>query len=241
MHRIAAAIIAFTLCLFGCSSQGSANAPTTSAPASQPSSPNRDPARFAAEIASFEKYDRKNTPPRDPVLFVGSSSIVGWPTAASFPNLTILNRGFGGSTLTDVNHYFDKIVTPYRPRLIVLYAGDNDIALGDSPQQVLAGFRAFVANARRAAPHAPIVYLSNKPSPSRVSFWQKAREANSLIAAECAASGGNLRFVDIATPMLDAHGAPRAELFLADQLHMKDEGYALWTRTVAPFIAELLQ
>src|ERR1051326_5577078 len=95
-----------------------------------------DPARWEKEVAAFENWDRKNSPARDAVLFVGSSSIVNWATAAGFPECGVINRGFGGSYLADSTFYFERIIAPYRPRVIVLYAGDNDIAAGLSAEQV---------------------------------------------------------------------------------------------------------
>jgi hypothetical protein len=114
--------------------------------------PDPDPQRFAKGIAAFERWDRKNAWPADPILFVGSSSIRMWPTRESFPRLPVLNRGFGGAHISDVNHYFDRVVAPYSPRAIVFYCGDNDIAAGKTPERVLADFRRFVDLVRARLP-----------------------------------------------------------------------------------------
>ncbi len=126
--------------------------------------PDPDPQRFAAEIQAFEEYDRKNSSPSDAILFVGSSSIRFWPTAQSFPNLVVINRGFGGSHVSDVNFYVDRLVLKYRPRLIVFYAGDNDIADRKPPQQVFDDSREFVQLVHAGLPATRIIYLSIKPS-----------------------------------------------------------------------------
>src|SRR3954462_5475640 len=136
--------------------------------------PALDPTRFEPEIRAFEASDRASPPPRGGVVFVGSSSIKNWTSvAADFPGLSVLNRGFGGSTMADVVHYADRVVLPYRPRLIVLYAGDNDLAEGRTPDQVVRDYQAFVKRVRSALPATRIVYVSIKPSPSRRAYMEE--------------------------------------------------------------------
>ena len=130
-----------------------------------------DPNRFAGEISAFEQWDNKNSFPADAVLFVGSSTIRMWQTRASFPDLPVINRGFGGSHISDINFYFKRVVSPYKPKVIVFYAGDNDIASGKSAQQVLDDFRRFVEMVRNQLPRTPIIFISIKPSESRWNFW----------------------------------------------------------------------
>lgn len=207
--------------------------------ASQPGSPPPpDPKRFASAIRAFNEWDQKNTPARGAVLFTGSSSIVGWSTATAFPELTVLNRGFGGSHLTDVTHYAPDVVIRYSPRVIVLYAGDNDIASGRGAAAVADDFRALLRVMRAALPETPLVYLSIKPSPSRWALWPIAREANERIAEICR-QDAKTRYVDVATPLLGADGTPRSELFLPDRLHLSEAGYATWNEQLRPVLAEL--
>lgn len=206
-------------------------------PATQPAAP--DPARWESAIREFEAWDRKNSTPRDAVLFVGSSSIVGWPTARSFPNVAVINRGFGGAHLADVTHYAGRIVRPHGARLVVLYAGDNDIAAGLSPEQVRDDFRAFVQRVRGDGHRGPIVFLSIKPSRARWEHWPAMQRANALIAQTCAA-GENLHFVDLGRVLLGPDSQPREELFVADRLHLSEAGYAAWTAELAPVLTRLL-
>lgn len=194
--------------------------------------PNPDPARFAADIAAFEAWDRQNSAPENAVLFVGSSSIRMWPTAESFPNLTVINRGFGGSHASDVNHYAERIVTKYNPRTIVFYAGDNDIADGKSPAQVAADFEEFVAIVRAKLPSAEIIYLPIKPSLARWSLWPKMQETNALVK-QFVVGQQHVIYVDTATPMLGSDGQPRPEVFLDDGLHMNETGYRVWSEILA--------
>jgi lysophospholipase L1-like esterase len=198
--------------------------------------PAEDPTRFEPEIRAFEAADRTSPPLRGGVVFVGSSSIKNWSdVAADFPEVPVLNRGFGGSTLADVVHYMDRIVIPYRPRLVVLYAGDNDLALGRTPARVLDDYRAFVARLRASLPAARIIYVTIKPSPSRRAFMDRAREANQRIRAAVALDTLQT-YVDVFTPMLGPSGQPRPELFLADSLHMTRAGYLLWRHLLAPVV-----
>ena len=198
--------------------------------------PALDPARFEAEIRAFEAADRASPPPLAGVVFIGSSSIKNWiDVAADFPGVPVLNRGFGGSTLADVVYYEDRILLPYRPRLVVLYAGDNDLVEGRTPEQVLGDYRAFIARLRSALPATRVAYVSIKPSPSRRAYMDRARETNRRIRA--ATARDSLQgYVDVFTPMLDAAGQPRTELFLGDSLHMTRAGYVLWRALLAPVV-----
>ena len=203
-------------------------APQAATPASAPPAVAIDTTRFESEIRAFEAADRLAMPQAGGILFVGSSSMRLWPGLANdFPGRTIINRGFGGSTLAEVTHYAPRVVFPYRPRLIVLYAGDNDLAMGMTPDRVADDYRRLVAVVRRELPASRIAYVSIKPSPSRWHLIDEYREANRLIAAEISRDPTQA-YVDVFTPMLGANGRPRPELFMADSLHMTRAGYDLW-------------
>jgi lysophospholipase L1-like esterase len=166
-------------------------------------------------------------------LFIGRSSIRFWESLQTdFPDTRIIRRGFGGSEIRDATRLADRIVIPYRPRLIVLYAGDNDLAAGRSPGQVRDDFVAFVDRVRHDLPDVAIAFISIKPSPARANLLDAMRKANSLIG-EVASSRGHIRVVDVFTPMLDANGQPRAELFGDDGLHMNRAGYQIWIERLA--------
>jgi lysophospholipase L1-like esterase len=194
---------------------------------------NPDPVRFESEIAAFEDWDRQNSFPPGAVLFVGSSSIRMWATAESFPDLPVINRGFGGSHISDVNYFAKRIALKYSPRLIVFYAGDNDIESGKSPQQVSGDFQAFAKLVHDSLPETRIVYLPIKPSIARWPKWSQMQAVNSSVA-QLSQSGERIIYVDTSTPMLGDDGKPRAELFLDDGLHLNAKGYALWSETLGP-------
>ena len=194
-----------------------------------------DPSRFDPDIAAFENWDRQNSAPRDAILFVGSSSIRMWQTAESFPDLPVINRGFGGSHTSDVNHFANRIVLKYNPRLIVFYAGDNDIADGKTPQQVFHDFQTFAKLIHDRLPDTRIIYLPIKPSLARWKLWPQMQIANQLVQ-KLSASDNRLRYIDTATPMLGADGKPRDDIFLDDGLHMNANGYRVWTEVLAPHL-----
>lgn len=198
-----------------------------------------DPARFAKDIALFEEWDRKNAPPKDAVLFVGSSTIRLWPTAERFPDWPVINRGFGGSHISDVNHYLDRVVLKYDARVILFYAGDNDIGNGKSPAQVLEDYQAFVSRVRAARPDAHIIFLPVKPSLARWTLWETMRTLNEMVR-KYSATQPRLHYIDVAPPMLGSDGRPRPELFIEDGLHMSAAGYDLWTGLVQKAVAPLL-
>jgi len=198
--------------------------------AEPPATPKQSP--WEAEISAFENADQTNPPPKHPILFVGSSSIRLWKTLAEdFKGYPVLNRGFGGSQISDSTAFCDRIVTRYQPSLIFLYAGDNDVAAGHTAEQILADFREFVASARLKLPNTPIAFISIKPSPARWKYVDTTKAANRLIS-EYVKSDKRLTYVDIFSKMLDEDGKPREELFIADKLHMNAQGYAIWTEAI---------
>lgn len=188
------------------------------------------------EIAAFTAADQKDFPKRGKVLFVGSSSIRGWRTLEKdFPSIYPINRGFGGSHLEDVNFYASQIVFPYKPKLIVLYAGENDLVAGKSVTAVFADFKKFVSLIKKNLPKARVIVISAKPSPARWEFTSKFKELNDLLKTETD-ENKNLLFVDVWLPMLDSDGEPRKDIFLGDKLHMNLAGYKIWRETLDPAI-----
>lgn len=193
-------------------------------------------ATWEAEIKQFEDTDRKSPPPKGAVLFIGSSSIRLWKTLAKdFPDVPVLNRGFGGSQIADSTYYADRIVKPYQPRLIVLYAGDNDLADGKTPAQVFADYQQFVSKVRAGLPTVRIAYIAIKPSPARWQLVSAIKEANTMIKQFVGKKKG-LDYIDVFSGMLGKDGKPVPELYAADGLHLSEKGYALWTRAVAPYL-----
>ena len=209
---------------------------STAAPslALEPSASSPDPWRD--DMAAFAKLDAAKMPPPGGVVFVGSSSIRMWDVAKSFPELSAINRGFGGSQICDATHFAEVLVVKYKPRLIVLYAGDNDINSGKSAEQVSIDFQTFVAKVRKSLPEAPIVYISIKPSLARWAQRETQREANRLIAADCE-KNETLEFVDVWPVMLGDDGEPRKEMFVEDGLHLNETGYKPWVDLVRPVLS----
>ena len=196
--------------------------------------PDSDPARFADSIQVFIDWDSKNAFPEDAILFVGSSSVRLWPTAKAFPGRPVINRGFGGSELSDVIHFYDQVVKPYSPRKIFLYAGDNDIANGKSAEQVFEDYKAFVAMLREDLPDTELVFISIKPSKDRWAKWPVMASANRMVR-EYAAKLPGLEYADLAAPLLGNDGLPK-DVYVDDDLHLNEEGYRLWQEALAPYL-----
>ena len=190
--------------------------------------------RFAERIESFETWDNRNSFPEDAVLFVGSSSIAGWSTAAAFPGKPIINRGLGGSHVSDINRYYDRLVKPYMPAVIVFYAGDNDITGGTSPDRVLADFNAFADRVREELDKTRILFISIKPSIARWEHWPRMAEANGLIR-DYVADRPNMTYVDLASRLLDESGQPK-DVYVEDGLHLNEYGYQLWNEALTPHV-----
>lgn len=197
-----------------------------------------DHSQWNVDIAAFEKADHAQPPPAGAVLFIGSSSIRFWKTLASdFPEVLVINRGFGGSEIADSTFFADRIVAPYHPRAIVMYAGDNDLEAGNSPQQVRDDFAAFVRKARAVDPGVPIAFIAIKPSIARRVLLPKIRVANDLVRAYVATQK-QVTYLDVFTPMLGKDGQPQVKWFINDGLHMNRMGYELWIGIVRPWVDE---
>ncbi|MDA1015753.1 MAG: SGNH/GDSL hydrolase family protein [Planctomycetota bacterium] len=189
------------------------------------------PSRWEKAISAFETEDRKNPPPKNAILFVGSSSIRLWDLPKSFPDLRVINRGFGGSEISDSIEFAERIIFKHEPRVVVLYAGDNDIAKGKSAAQVVKDFHRFEQLVHARLPKTRILFIAIKPSTKRWSLYPAIKEANATIQTDCAKQS-HLTYVDIATPMLGDDGKPKPELFVKDGLHLNSAGYAVWNKVV---------
>lgn len=200
--------------------------------------------RFYDDIQTFVEQDTQSPPPKDAVLFIGSSSIRMWDSLhKDFPQYEIIQRGFGGSTFADANLFFDEIVTPYQPRAIVVFEGSNDIKNGKSAEQVFKDYKQFVNLVRarevkyRDLDPAPILYIGVTPTESRWQLWPEMRKLNQMIQQYTEQHHG-LYYIDTPTPILATApkpgGPPARELFRDDQLHLSPKGYALWTKVVTP-------
>jgi lysophospholipase L1-like esterase len=186
-------------------------------------------------LQDFATADSKRRPEGNGVLFVGSSTIRLWRNLAQDfrQQPVVINRGFGGSTLAACNFFARELVIQYRPAQVLVYAGDNDLALGRTPQDVLESFKLLSTTVRSELPQAHIAFISIKPSPSRAAYLPAIQQTNRLIADYVNALP-NAEYIDIHTAMLSASGKPRPELFLPDMLHLNESGYALWQSIIAP-------
>ena len=207
-------------------------------PGARPAPGADDPkvSKWEKDIQAFEAADKTNPPPQNAILFVGSSSIRMWKSLKEdFKEFLIIQRGFGGSQMTDSVEFAERIVLPYAPRQVLVYAGDNDLAAKKFPEQVCADFQAFVKKVHAALPKTRIAYLAIKPSGSRLKLLGKIMEANQLIS-EFAKKDERLLFIDTFTPILGPDGKPNDDLFRADHLHLNEKGYAIWVNTIRPHL-----
>jgi lysophospholipase L1-like esterase len=192
--------------------------------------------RWEKDILKFEERDRSDPPPKNAILFIGSSGILRWKTLKEdFPDLPVINRGFGGSHVIDSVYYADRIVIPYKPRMIVFRAGINDIHSGKTPEQVVRDFDAFVTKVRAKLPETRIAVMSINPSLKYWKMYDREQKANELLR-DYVKAGKNLDYIDVSTAMLGKDGRPRPELYVADGMHGTPECYKLWTSLVRPHL-----
>ena len=207
------------------------------------SKPVADPP-FWNDIQNFNRQDSISPPPKNAILLIGSSSFTMWKDVQDyFPGYTIVNRGFGGSTLLDQIRYADAIIFPYQPKQIVIYCGENDLASSDTvtATMVVDRFKQLYQIIREKT-KAPILYISMKPSPSRRHLFQKMREANQSIALFLGESDvlssitSKNVYIDVHRKMLNEAGEPIPEIFLEDSLHMNIKGYSIWQESMKPYL-----
>ena len=193
--------------------------------------------KWEKDIAAFEAADKKSFPPSGGNVFVGSSSIVKWgPIAQDLAPAPIIKRGFGGSLLSDSEHYTDRIIIPYKPKRVFVYAGDNDLAASRTPEAVAKSFADLAEKVHTALPATKVWFITIKPSPSREKLLDAIIKTNSLIK-DFAAGHPYVALVDVFTPMLK-DGKPRPELFVSDNLHMNPDGYKIWIGLIKPLLAD---
>ncbi|MBJ18482.1 MAG: hypothetical protein GY910_13790 [bacterium] len=192
-----------------------------------------DPLVWEPEIAAFERVDRESPPPRDAILFVGSSSIRFWDDLAKdMAPMNVIRRGFGGAKLSDLIHFTDRIILPYSPRAIVIHAGGNELtdAPGNrrrTPEKAFADFQSLIALIREELPDVPIYYLALRPSSlpdARDRLLQRVRE-------DCEAQP-DLHYLDAGAGLALADGSPNPRLIRWDFIHLNREGYEAWAPPV---------
>ena len=194
------------------------------------------PSRWEKALRDFAAMDQLKPPRHGAVVFVGSSSVRLWSgLEGQFGSTAVLKRGFGGARLSDCIENLEQLVVKYRPRLVVLYAGDNDLADGVAPGEVLRRFVVLAERIRERLPKARLAFVSIKPSPARQQLLLQVRVANRLIESYVQGREG-LAYVDVFNAMLDSDGLPRRELFAPDELHLNADGYALWRAVLAPLL-----
>jgi lysophospholipase L1-like esterase len=206
--------------------------------ASLQASPKSDPLRFAKDFEKFAELDKVNPPPaKNLTLFTGSSTIRRWTTLPKdFPEIPVLNRGFGGSQLNQVLHHFDDLFPRYKPVRIVLYCGENDLWDGKTVEKALTEFTTLVTRIRKVLPNTPLIYLSCKPSPKRMSKWKTYQELNGKIRTHCE-KDQLLTFVDLSTILLGPDGKPAPGIWDKDDLHVNQAGYDRMTKLLAPLLS----
>jgi len=193
--------------------------------------------KWEASIAKIEANLAKQKPAADRWVFTGSSSITKWKLDQSFPKYNVLNHGFGGSQMSDVVRYFDRIITPAKPQIVVLYSGDNDTAGKKTPQMVADDTRKIVEMLKRNLPQTRLVVIGVKPSIKRWALRDKQIETNDLLKKLIAEQKSPLyKFIDLGPVLLDSAGQPDKENYLGDDLHLSDKGYALWVEKLLPVL-----
>ena len=193
---------------------------------------------FYNEIEAFRQQDSINPPPKSSILFVGSSSFRLWKDVQNdFPGYTIINRGFGGSSLPDVIRYADDIIFPYKPSQVVIYCGENDFTISDTvnARVVFNRFTELFGRIKKELPGTHVLFVSIKPSPSRQKYMPEMVLANDMIR-KYLKKYPKTGYVDVYSKMLLTDGEPMPDIFLGDRLHMNENGYVIWQKAIKPYL-----
>lgn len=198
--------------------------------------PAQDPLRFSAEIEQMKSQDISSS--GDLIIFTGSSSVRMWKDVADrFPGYHIINRGFGGSQMSDLLYFLDDLVIDAKPCQVFIYEGDNDLSAGKTTSQILNDTKEVLERIWEASPDTDIVLISPKPSVARWNISDKYLHLNQALQ-ELSEQYPNLHFADVWTPALDKDGTVMKDIFLEDNLHMNPKGYAIWEKTIRPFLKD---
>jgi lysophospholipase L1-like esterase len=193
---------------------------------------------FINDINAFKKKDAESFPPKNAILFIGSSSFTKWKDVQDwFPGYAIINRGFGGSSLPDVIRYANDMVFPYEPSQVVIYCGENDLAGGAGADTVTQRFQKLFYLIRNKLPKVPIAFVAMKASPSRKQIFADLVKANESIKLFLS-THKKTAFIDVYTEMLQPNGYPIGEVFLSDSLHMNAAGYRIWQMLIQPHLVK---
>ena len=198
-----------------------------------------DPTRFEEAIQAFEAEDRAMMPPEGAIVVTGSSSIRRWHPSLKqdLAPLTVIPRGFGGSTMQDLEYFLDRIVIKYKPRAVVIYEGDNDTAYGVAPEEIVGRLESIVDRVHAEVPEARVYVMSVKPSLARVDVWDKAQEAN-VLSQRFAESHDLVSYIDVANPFLQSNGKVMDDIFIDDGLHLNEKGTQIWASTIKAALME---
>ncbi|WP_205511015.1 GDSL-type esterase/lipase family protein [Longitalea arenae] len=190
-------------------------------------------AKFESEIKKFEKADSITPPAKQQVLFIGSSSFRLWNDFSQrFKGYAVINRGFGGAELADVTRYARRILIPYRPSKVFIYAGENDIGHDQSAEAVFKRFLELFELLSAELPDTRFYFISVKPSPSRLKYKSQLEDFNKKVNAFIKERSCNWTFIDVYHPMLAEDGSPKADIFRPDKLHMNSKGYDIWEKLI---------
>lgn len=196
---------------------------------------------FENEIKAYEKQDSISMPAKGQILFMGSSSFRIWKSfAADLAGIDAINRGFGGSTMTDALYYFDRMVVKYAPRTVVVYEGDNDLAKGKSLEDLAKEYEAFSNRLKMALPKTKLVYLAVRPSLARIAIVDKQKEFNLWLEKYCKSQKGRF-FLDMHSPFYLPDGTLMPDIFVADRLHLNEKGYQIFSSEIREFILNKLR
>jgi lysophospholipase L1-like esterase len=206
--------------------------PVAASPSPIPANP------FESEVTSLEAKLSQSPISSSPIVFYGSSSIRLWKSLQQdFSGYAVLNCGFGGSRLTDCVRYANRIVIPRKPSAIVIYAGDNDLAMGTPPEKVFRSFQQLFAIFRGYSPSIPIAFVSVKPSPARMMFLENILRFNRLVEDFLKAQT-DTEYIDVCSDMLGQDRKPIQALFVNDQIHLSAAGYQILRREIGEFLSQ---
>jgi len=191
---------------------------------------------FQKEVKELLKQDRSTPPPRQAIVFTGSSIFRFWVTLErDMSPLPVVNRAFGGARTWEVLHYMDSLILPLAPSIIVYYCGGNDIESGAAADDIARRFAEFCTRVHASLPKTKIFFVSINKAPQKFEKWSVIDEVNRQAAAYCA-QDVRLGFIDSNPAFFNENGQPRRELYIGDGLHFMPDAYRELTKAIKPVL-----
>lgn len=240
MKRIIFAFLVVSMAAFSCSTPSSkSEQPKPQPNPDTPIVPIKTNADFAPEVEAFEAMDKMSSPKKGGVLFIGTTAIRSCVNIAErLTDYPIIQRGLTDCETSNILHFTDKIITPYRPSILFIYNGEDDIVNGKTPEAAYAEFLKLSKSITEKLPDTKVCFVSVKPSPGRAAFQKSFEAYNSKVRLFITQQTCDWTYLDISAPLLNTNGTAKEDLFESDKITLNTKGYDVWEQAIKTYLEQ---